>query len=759
MNSPDLGFEVFVFKGSRFLGSRCFSQASIVIGRGREAALKLQDPQVAEQHAILRLEGEDLILADRGGHGVFLNGNRVSVSRISANDEVSIGPFRLKIAMLGQEDQGFGAESAPEPQEDATLPRASLQGQPVSQDPYPALEPQASYDAYQSEEEFDEMETRVGRVQIPTEDPAHEKFSAKDSLPGRSGGEEQNYFEDFPAKETPSPSHEDGVSDYERSAPTRRSAPSPATSQQGQGSKRAKKKKNKKSKTAPLSALASTDRQASVPERVSKEALAQPAPRAYFPDDDDDDDEEENWVEPFSLLENIVRERFKSRVPATLDSIVEAIHYNGTQVIDLLHADPGENITVGHDDFHLLNLESDDRAFLYFQKDFSGTLVSKGKARPLKAFCNSKYLVEGFKNLYAVVLQEGDYAQVLRRNQGYLVRFVRPPVLPEAKFRFKMRLDTVQVFAASIACHLLLMTLMAAFATEDSLVVEGDSERFAKVALKDLNLEKAIEEPKVETPKDETKPAPPPKDVPKPTKQPRVVRRKVKTPRVNTPGPSVAKQARVQKKQVANVLSALENLKPAGKSAGRSDLKALASNISAVRVRGGASSGFKVSGVIGKIAGGGVRLSGGLGGGGGKDTKVGSQLLAGGSVGKISALKGTGTRVRGRVRKAPTRAIRATGGHLDRAAIQRVVSQHMHQVQACYERQLLTNPGLSGKIVFDWVISTSGSVSSARQVRSSMRTPAVSSCILKLIRSWRFPRPVGGSVQVRYPFVFRVQGF
>ena len=68
-------------------------------------------------------------------------------------------------------------------------------------------------------------------------------------------------------------------------------------------------------------------------------------------------------------------------------------------------------------------------------------------------------------------------------------------------------------------------------------------------------------------------------------------------------------------------------------------------------------------------------------------------------------------------------------------------------------------PGLSGKIVFDWVISPSGRVGSARQVSSSMRSAAVATCILRLIRSWRFPKPVGGSVTVRYPFVFRVSGF
>jgi hypothetical protein len=66
---------------------------------------------------------------------------------------------------------------------------------------------------------------------------------------------------------------------------------------------------------------------------------------------------------------------------------------------------------------------------------------------------------------------------------------------------------------------------------------------------------------------------------------------------------------------------------------------------------------------------------------------------------------------------------------------------------------------LAGKILFDWVISLNGGVGSARQVSSTLGSVAVSTCILREIRTWRFPNPVGGSVQVRYPFVFRVQGF
>jgi outer membrane biosynthesis protein TonB len=310
-----------------------------------------------------------------------------------------------------------------------------------------------------------------------------------------------------------------------------------------------------------------------------------------------------------------------------------------------------------------------------------------------------------------------------------------------------------------VITHGLLVVLFGVLAPEAVMPVEDEGERFAKIALKDLDLEKAVEEEKIEQKKEEAPKKDVPKDVPKP--KPKVVKRLPKQRRVTQNVPLTTKQKqRAQKKAVASVMTALENLKPAKAGPGRSDLKALASNISAVRSPGGKAASFRVSGVIGRIGGKGVRLAGGFGGGG-KDTRVGGQLLAGGSkVGRLAARAGTGTKVRGRVRKAPARSVSTSGGRCDRAVIQRVVGTHMHSVQACYERVLLTTPGLAGKIVFDWTIVAGGGVGSARMVSSSMASPAVATCILSQIRRWKFsPCPIGGNVVVRYPFVFRVSGF
>jgi pSer/pThr/pTyr-binding forkhead associated (FHA) protein len=766
MNGADPGaVEVFVFKDGRFLGSRCYSQATVVVGRGRAATLKLNDPSISERHAVIRVEGMTVTIADGGGPGgVLVNGERVNVCKVSSLDEIALGPFRLKVGLLGQEDEdpGFGTNPGLNVEEEhfAEDGDAATVVRKVEEMPeFQQLGQQQPEPAFEARQEYQQMEeATLPRIRKPPSRPpaAFDEVQSHAAASSRSRREQPGFAarDAYGAPAAPAGGYEE--------MPTRAETPA-SRKGPGEGFEDFSKPAPREPARAPVRARpepAEEIAQEPYPEYDGRDTLEEPdgapMPAAAAVGADLDDEDEEAFVEQFSLLENVVRERFKSKTQMEPYRTVEVIHYEGSEICDLLRADPGNRIRVGVDDFNLATLERGGRASVYFQRDFKGTLVSKGKARPLKAFCNEKFQADKRGKVFAVSLTEGDYAQMIRGSAGYLIRFVRPPTQPLVPFNFgKWALGLMggalglQIFIGSAAFHFLLLVLMGFMAPEADLTVVTDAERFAKVALKDLKLEKPKEEPEPE-PKEEIKP-PPVKDLPKIPK--RVLKRLPKR------ALNAAQKKKVVKKQVSKVLSALENLRP--KNAGPGRLKKLTSNIAAVRVPGGTSGSFKVAGVISKIPGGGVRLAGGIGGGGGKDTRVGSQLLsgAGSKIGRIAAAAGTGGRVRGRVRRAPKRAIRASGGILDRGAIQKVVNAHMSQIQRCYESQLLRNPGLAGKIVFDWVISTSGTVSSARQVRSSMRSPAVATCILAQIRTWRFPKPVGGNVNVRYPFVFRIQGF
>lgn len=94
-------------------------------------------------------------------------------------------------------------------------------------------------------------------------------------------------------------------------------------------------------------------------------------------------------------------------------------------------------------------------------------------------------------------------------------------------------------------------------------------------------------------------------------------------------------------------------------------------------------------------------------------------------------------------------------GALDREVIRRVVRRHREQARACYERSLLEDPDLAGKITVNWVISHEGKVISSTIAETTMDDRDVERCLADAIKRWRFPEPDGGGVvRVNYPFTF-----
>ncbi|MHB8873998.1 MAG: TonB family protein, partial [Myxococcaceae bacterium] len=80
-------------------------------------------------------------------------------------------------------------------------------------------------------------------------------------------------------------------------------------------------------------------------------------------------------------------------------------------------------------------------------------------------------------------------------------------------------------------------------------------------------------------------------------------------------------------------------------------------------------------------------------------------------------------------------------------------------VRYCYESALQRAPGLEGKVMVKFVISSAGQVVSATVSSSTVSNDALESCITTRVRTWRFPKPQGGGiVVVSYPFVFKYAG-
>ncbi len=95
--------------------------------------------------------------------------------------------------------------------------------------------------------------------------------------------------------------------------------------------------------------------------------------------------------------------------------------------------------------------------------------------------------------------------------------------------------------------------------------------------------------------------------------------------------------------------------------------------------------------------------------------------------------------------------VRAT---LDADSVRMVVSHHMPQVRACYDRALKQQETIRGVVEVQFEVTAKGRVSEAKVHRNTTGHAGLGNCIAYAIKGWRFPRPVGGDVTFIYPFVF-----
>ena len=112
-----------------------------------------------------------------------------------------------------------------------------------------------------------------------------------------------------------------------------------------------------------------------------------------------------------------------------------------------------------------------------------------------------------------------------------------------------------------------------------------------------------------------------------------------------------------------------------------------------------------------------------------------------------------GGRGKGETRVVPGRTI--IKGALSKQEIGRVIRRNLARFKYCYEKELNSNPNLSGKISIYFTIAPTGSVAKSSIRETSMNDENVERCTLKVMNSLKFPQPRGGGiVVVTYPFVF-----
>jgi pSer/pThr/pTyr-binding forkhead associated (FHA) protein len=702
--------EVILFEETRFVGSLMFTSPEVTIGSDPGVMVRLEDVDVAPCHAVLRFDGDTCQIEDCGSAlGTSVNGVAVATRIIQGMDEISIGCYRLRITV-------HKADATPTPVSVRVVPKPAKATSPgglarPSSPPAPAL---ASPWTRPVPSALPVVPIRAiehtGAIWPPPPQPpsASAKKPATVAAPPVA-----RTISAVPARPVAA------------SAPPARAArpalPSPAPARPATATAVALSPSPRadEDEVAIDDLLVVTD-QAPLPLPL---ALA----RARLDDDDDDD----IAFEPsFSLLDGLAEVGLAS---ASIEHAVEVIRFRHGCVTKLRHLRGGERLRLPGMR-RPLGRSLGRGSFAFFRDTLPKSATIREAGQPVDDVVWRRRADKRGR----LPLDPGTQVVFpLPSGEGVLVHLVPAATpLPRASLRLRLTKSMAWIGGISLLVHVLVFAIIGLTSlVRREYIVDSKEGRFARIALKEIELE-----PPAPPPAREKKKAKPEPSEHAPSEAlPKVAMAHIPRTRAT---PVSQPSATAQK-----LLSALGSMAATPKSS----VATAISNIDAVApVHGG---GFKVSGAIGKLPGDSLRLAAAGSGIGRIDTKSANDV--GKNLGRVLGRGPTG-QVRAQVTAKPNTM--KVEGHLDRGEIQRVINSHIHELQGCYERQLIVSPNLSGKVTFEWVIGTSGAVTSVKIKTSTLPSNEATSCMQAAIRRWQFPSPSGGSVTVIYPIALASSG-
>ncbi len=139
-----------------------------------------------------------------------------------------------------------------------------------------------------------------------------------------------------------------------------------------------------------------------------------------------------------------------------------------------------------------------------------------------------------------------------------------------------------------------------------------------------------------------------------------------------------------------------------------------------------------------------MAIKGGSGEGTGReDASIGDLARADGGSAKVGS--GPSTNVKGKVVSG---TVDAFGG--DPGKVKAAVGRYYGHIRSCYELQLKSNPSLSGRVEVSWTIA-GGRATSVALEGNTTGDDALGQCIVRKVRSWKFPEEL--EMDVVFPFI------
>ena len=546
-------------------------------------------------------------------------------------------------------------------------------------------------------------------------------------------------------------------------------------------------------------------------EKASK-ALQKNQPSVQDEDEEDDDDVEAD----FDLAEILMQTETNSVDKNKGNSIVEIIKSHKNNIIDIQYLQKNEKYIEPKNHFCLAELDRKNNVFFYYDDFIQGICYdSKQKALETESLRVNANMYHKKKRIYRHLVPEQGHVILTNDLYTYSIRKKPGLSMPPKKIPKKPGSAGLKHFFRSIFCHLLIIVLIGLFVSFDK-PNKVEPKRFATIAgnkihdlqklrkkQREMNHPKKREMVQLHLKKTKTR-----INETKPVKK--VQKKLAKTNRFQklVPKKNIAKNINKKKKlttagklstgktgrqlvtkrsnrkgyggkDIGNVSTPdvhqkgiLGMIKDTGLSLLNTEALAAVSQLDTVKVPGNFDKNtLKINGIKGHLGDRKVHMP--LNSGGGRvNTKGAHQVLRTGG-GEGTGEKGSGARV-GELAKGNTgnNAVKAMiranfkqsvhqiqGGGMSRAAVKKVIDQHIDDITYCYEVALISDPSIVGKAVYEWRILMNGSVGDVHILNASIQNQEILGCIKKSIKTWTFPQPHKAQVLVSYPFVFDIVGF
>jgi hypothetical protein len=715
--------QVVILRDGLLVGTEVFVPGQYVLGSGDSVDLKLDDPSVLPTHATLYFQNGRAAIQDAGSGSVFVNGHRVNACEVRAVDEIACGPFTLKVRILGKSP---AAKPQPPPEVAALL--SGQQAPPTRQAPVvaavpprPANAPVAPKASIPATVVSARRMSTAPQAEPPPPPPSR---AVPHLRPVAAVAEEaEDATMNVMLGSSSEPTRADRALDAHLTMPLLDDHPPPAP------------------KATPAVIVGDT-----APESPTKPA----SPRAKQLIAKEAKDKRSHQKAAPAPRKQVTRPT--PSIPASTDAkgkphLFVELYWGETRKYATAHRkiDSKKKLVARDDDTAALPLwgfgtEGSDFVFAEQKGDLYRVFIPSAAAVERRAQDGNFYPVQlesleaGPNQSRCVTLGTGHAIRLSGEKEMTLVAYVQP-ALPRPFVNPLRGLPWLAIIFLA-----LFGSAFTAFAiyTYQPEPADFAAKNVPPVAVRLIAPPKKEEKKKIEEKIEKLKKEVKKKEEPKVVEKPK-------------PVPPETKKA----------LKSVEKLVAAGPA--MKDLLAAVDKLGSGPGAKNAKNDFKLSGLIGKapIANAGIGTFGLGGGGAGGMGIKGAELLRGKGGAGIGAL-GAGNIGKGKVGGAVTAAVsRNIGaqGTIDKEAVAKVINSHLHEVSSCYERALLKEPGLAGKIVLEWQITTSGTVGFAKTKSSTMKSSAVEQCILTSLKTWRFPPAKGAGVLITYPFMFNSVGY